>query len=481
MRRNSLIWKLVLSFMLVSLVSAALVAVFIRLTSGSRLYQFVVDQQKSELKTSLVDYYTAKGSWDGIDTAWNQIESELPHPTPPANAAGPSNPQPFSNQSPNQYRRRLFGLSDAQGNVLVPVSSSYPLGSRVDPAVLKAGTPIEVNGVQVGTILTVPPVQPNFTPEENLFLSRTNDALLYATLSALVAALIVGMILARNLIRPLQALTLAAENMAQGDLEQKVTVNSRDEIGQLAKTFNWMSQEVSHGNQLRRQMTADIAHDLRTPLTVIAGYIESMQDGVLAPTPERLALIYTEIERLQNLVTDLRTLSLADAGELPLNRQPISPKYLLERAEALFEHQAEQQKVALCIEADENLPKFIMDEARMIQVFGNLISNSLRYTPEGGEIMLTAKKVDTGVEMSVRDNGCGIDAEQLPHIFERFYRADKSRYSEADSTEESGLGLAIVKALVEAQDGTIRAESAGGQGTTVFIRFETKPSPVYKG
>ena len=480
MRRNSLIWKLVLSFMLVALVSAAFVAVFIRATSGSRLYQFVIDQQKSELKTSLVDYYTAKGSWDGIATAWTQIESELPHPTPPANASGPDHPQPFSNQSPGQFRRRVFGLSDAQGNVLVSVSPSFPQGTRIDQAVLKASTPIQVKGVQVGAILTAP-LQPNFTPEENLFLSRTNDALLYATLSALLAALLVGIILARNLIRPLQALTQAAEHMAQGDLNQKVTVNSHDELGQLAKTFNWMSQEVSRGNQLRRQMTADIAHDLRTPLTVIAGYIEAMQDGVLAPTPERLALIYTEIERLQNLVTDLRTLSLADAGELPLNRQAISSKYLLERAEALFQHQAEQQKVRLSIEADDNLPQLCLDESRMIQVFGNLISNSLRYTPEDGEIVLTAKKVSLDVEMSVRDNGCGIDADQLAHIFERFYRADKSRYSDSNSTEESGLGLAIVKALVEAQDGTIRAESTAGQGTTITLCFETKNPLISKG
>jgi two-component system, OmpR family, sensor histidine kinase BaeS len=473
MRRNSLIWKLVLAFMLVALTSAALVAVFIRMTSGSRLYQFVIDQQKSELKTSLISYYTEKGSWDGIATAWTQIESDLPHPTPPANAAGPGNSQPFSNQSPGRDRRRLFGLSDSQGNVLVSISPSFPQGARIDPTVLKQGTSIQVNGVQVGTILTIP-AQPNFTPEENLFLSRTNDALLYATLSALLAALIVGILLARTLIRPLQALTQAAENMAQGDLDQKVSVNSRDEIGQLAKTFNWMSQEVSRGNQLRRQMTADIAHDLRTPLTVIAGYIESMQDGVLAPTPERLALIYTEIERLQKLVTDLRTLSLADSGELSLNRQPISPKYLLERAQALFEHQAEQQKVVMCIESEENLAQLCLDEARMTQVFGNLITNSLRYTPEGGEIVLSAQKVGNDIEISVRDNGCGIEPDQLPHIFERFYRADKSRYTEAGDSEESGLGLAIVKALVEAQGGTIRAESAAEQGTTIIIRFESK-------
>jgi signal transduction histidine kinase len=229
-----------------------------------------------------------------------------------------------------------------------------------------------------------------------------------------------------------------------------------------------MSREVARVNQQRRQMTADIAHDLRTPLTVIAGYIESMQDGVLAPTPQRLALIYTEISRMQNLVGDLRMLSQVDAGELPLSPQKISPKPLLERSANLFYNQAKQQNVSISVDADTNLPEILVDEARMMQVFGNLLSNALRYTPPEGRIVLAARGIDGKLEMTVQDNGSGILPEDLPFIFDRFHRGDKSRHTEGG---ESGLGLAIVKALVESQGGQVSAESTPGAGTTIRLLF----------
>lgn len=174
-------------------------------------------------------------------------------------------------------------------------------------------------------------------------MDRTNQALTLAPIVALLVALVIGILLARTLTRPLRVLTSAAHRIAEGQLDQQVPVHSKDEIGQLAEAFNRMSRAVAQANLLRRQMTADIAHDLRTPLTVIAGYIESMQEGVLQPTPARLALIYAEIERLQDLVGDLRLLSQADAGELPLLPQWVAPARLLERAAALFQHRAEQQ------------------------------------------------------------------------------------------------------------------------------------------
>ena len=281
---------------------------------------------------------------------------------------------------------------------------------------------------------------------------------------------------ARTLIRPIKVLTTAAENMAGGSLEQNVSVNSQDELAQLATAFNTMSAKVAQANQLRRQMTADIAHDLRTPLTVIAGYIESMRDGILSPTPERLNLIYSEIDRLQDLVGDLRLLSRVDAGELPLHTQMLSPKYLLEKAAAPFQPGAEQQKVALRVEVADNLPQINVDEGRMMQVFSNLLSNALRYTPEGGEITLSAQAVTGGVAIAVRDTGTGIDAETLPRLFDRFYRVDDSRHSEHG---ELGLGLAIARALIEAHGGTIYAESTPGKGTTMHIRLSIQgPAPA---
>jgi signal transduction histidine kinase len=231
-----------------------------------------------------------------------------------------------------------------------------------------------------------------------------------------------------------------------------------------------MSREVARAHSVRRQMTADVAHELRTPLTVIAGYIESMRDGVLLPTPERLSVIYTEIEHLQNLVSDLRTLTQADAGELKLNKQWINSGELLQQAHAIFEHQAAQKGVNLGVIVTEGLPPVEVDEARLAQVMGNLLSNALRYTPAGGRIELGTALDGGRVTLTVRDTGQGIAPEDLPFVFDRFYRADKSR---ADENGESGLGLAIVKALVEAHGGTIEAESVVGSGTTFLIHLPT--------
>jgi signal transduction histidine kinase len=277
-----------------------------------------------------------------------------------------------------------------------------------------------------------------------------------------------GAVLASTLIRPLQALTSAAHKIAAGQLEQQVPVTSSDEIGELAGAFNRMSQQVSGANRLRKQMTADIAHDLRTPLTVIAGYIESMRDGVLQPTPERLVIIYQEIEGLQNLVSDLRMLSQVDAGELPLHKQTVVVPDLLEHAAAPFRHQAEKQAVELVITVEENLPQLQLDEARMMQIYGNLLSNALRYTPAGGQIHLAAHRLGAGVVLSVSDTGLGIAEEELPFIFDRFHRVDKSRHTDAG---ETGLGLAIVKALVEAQGGSVHARSRQGDGAVIEMIF----------
>ena len=423
-RHRSIIWKLSLGFMLVSLLSAALVALFIRYTTNDRFTNLIIDQQRSELKTTLTEYYTTNGSWQGVDTNWQLLKPDSSAPTPPppdpalaSSANTSSNDSPQNGYGPSsRERRKLFGLADANDIVIVAIEPFFLNGSTVPQHVLEKSTSIEINGQKVGTIITAP-LEPRLTPEEYLYLQRTNQALIYAALAAMVIALLVGILLARTIIKPLRALTQAAQNITQGHLEQQVTVQSRDEIGQLAETFNQMSQEVARVNRLRRQMTADIAHDLRTPLTVIAGYIESMQDGVLQPTPERLAIIYDEIERLQDLVKDLRTLSLADAGELTLNPQLFAPKYLLERAIAPYQHLASQQEVTLRMEAEEDLPLIRVDEARMMQIFGNLLSNALRYTPEGGEVVLSALKHEKLIEITVKDTGEGIGDENFATYF----------------------------------------------------------------
>jgi signal transduction histidine kinase len=255
--------------------------------------------------------------------------------------------------------------------------------------------------------------------------------------------------------------------MATGELKQQVSVHSQDELGELAAAFNQMSADLARANHLRRQMTADIAHDLRTPLTVMTGYLESLRDGVLKPSTARFEVMYNEAQHLQRLVEDLRTLSLTDAGELLLHRQPVAPQALLERGAAAFRHRAERQNVTLQVNTDQGLPEINVDPERMAQVLGNLISNALRYTPEGGQIILSARQQADALVLAVQDSGAGIKPEALAHVFERFYRGDASRQQQDG---ESGLGLAIARSLVETHGGWITAQSDGiGCGSTFAV------------
>ena len=441
---RSLALKLTLAFLLVAVAAAGLVALFVRLSGAERLNQLLIDQNRAELEAALVDYYTLNGDWRGVEDYLRSTGNLPPLPPPPDS----KNPQP-----PIPDRREMFGLAGPDGMVILPLPPDFRRGMRVPQHVIDKGEPIEVDGKIVGTILS-PPEPVNLSPEEQAYLERTNQALWLATGSAVLVALIVGVLLARSLTSPVRALTQAANRMTNGELEQQVKVESKDELGQLAQAFNQMSNQLAEKDRLRQQMTADIAHELRTPLTVIAGYAESMKEGVLSPTEDRLALIHNEIEHLQRLVEDLRTLSRADAGELALNRQSLSPTELLKQVAATYGHQAEQKQIELALNIDPDLPNIFADETRLIQVLGNLVSNALRYTPEGGQITLSSHNLENEwIALKVADSGPGIAAEDLPHVFERFYRADDSR-TEADGG--SGLGLAIAKAIIEAHGGKNR-------------------------
>lgn len=466
--KKSLLWKLTLAFVLVAFLTALLVGAIARLTNVYGFARFIVDQQRTNMATALSQYYAANGSWDGVADYWLMIQRQasLTNPNVTDLFTGGDRPDK-DNDLRREDDRRLVGLADADGVVIVPVDVRYPAGSVLPLRILNNGEPIRVDGSRVGTLLLARQVNV-FSAAEQLYLQRTNRALALAVLAALAAAMVVGVVLARTLTRPIDALTHATRQIAAGIYDQQVAVESQDEIGQLAESFNRMSAEVARVQEQRRQMTADIAHDLRTPLTVVSGYIESMRDGVLAPTPERLDLIYAEMDRLQHLVGDLRMLSQADAGELSLNLQTLSPRSLLERVVAVFAHQAVQQKIRLSVDAAETLPQLRLDDARMMQVLDNLVSNAFRYTPAGGEIILSADAAGGKVRLKVADTGTGIPPQELPHIFERFHRVDKSRHSE---TGESGLGLAIVRALVEAQGGRVWAESAVGGGTVIWMEF----------
>ena len=292
-------------------------------------------------------------------------------------------------------------------------------------------------------------------------------AIVYSGMGATIIALLLGILLARTISRPLQDLTRATHLVAEEDLDHEVPVRTKDEIGELAQSFNQMTSRLAHANQLRRQMTADIAHDLRTPTSVIMGFTEALSDGKLDGSPEMYPIMHQEAQQLNHLMDDLRTLSLADAGELPLMKQTVAPQELLERTAAAYQIQAQKQGITLSLDTPTNLPPLNVDPDRMAQVLGNLVSNALRYTPAEGRITLAAASEPTHITLKVQDTGAGIAPDDLPNIFRRFYRADKSRQQNG----ESGLGLAIARSIVEAHGGTIAAASTLGQGTTFLIHL----------
>jgi signal transduction histidine kinase len=446
MKFRSLSFNLILAFLVIIVVGFAIAAGYTRWTTEREFSRLVLDQGQSNFITTVTTYYQVYGSWVGIDSLFQDQP-------------------PTGNTPPNM----MFGmmlprylLVDKDGIVVIP-EAPYHVGDKVPPSKLTNGIQILISGQLVGTALI--PATPQLSPREIAYLARANQALLIGAAGAATLAILLGIFFTRWLTSPLRDLTGAIQKMSKGDLNQQVKVRSRDEVGKLGSAFNTMSSELAKSNQLRKQMTADIAHDLRTPLTVLNGYLEALQDGVLPANKERFAIMYSEVQQLSGLVEDLRTLSLADAGELSMNPQKVSPRGLLEQSFANFSYQAKKFKVKLIMEADEDLPQVMVDPQRMEQVLDNLISNAMRYVKKGGKIVLSAVAREDNVALSVEDDGEGIALEVLPHVFERFYRGDGSRNG---SSGESGLGLAIAKSLVEAVGGTINAFSQGAGKGSIF-------------
>ena len=466
---RSLTLKLTLAFLVVSLTGVALAAIFARWTTLREFDRLIQDQAESSFISDVAAYYQTYGTW--VNVAAN-----IPHRRLPAEAAADrtldhNRPKVQPDRTQSSLPPFSFVLVDQQRLVVVP-GGSYQMGERVSVARLSQGAPIEVGGQVVGTVLRAADTL-MLDAKEQQFLARVNQALFYAALIALVVAFALGLLFARTLAHPLREMTTAAQAMSKGELRHQVPIRSRDELGQLAAAFNQMSANLAHATELRQQMTADIAHELRTPLTVITGYIEALRDGVLKPTPSRFDTMHNEAQQLKRLVEDLRTLSLADAGELPLTIQATPPRALLERLLAAFAHRAEQSRVALKLEVADNLPAAAVDAERIIQVLENLVSNALRHTPAGGEITVSAQAQPDAILFAVQDNGEGIAPDVLPHIFDRFYRGDAARGEESGA---SGLGLAIAKSIVEAHGGSLTAASHGiGAGSTFTVRLPRSP------
>ena len=444
---RSITFKLVLAFIAVSMISTILVVLFTRWRSSEEFRSFLIDQNRPSIVVAFSDYYQQHGSWDGISTA-KLSPQQPPMPTP-------------------QFDRGPYTLVDSKTNQVLMAGEGYQTGGTIPASSISNGIPINSGNQTVGILLINRPVY-RISPSGSTFLDRINLQTLLGGLTAIGLALLLAIFLSRTLTRPIRELTAATQIVSEGNLAHQVPVRSRDELGQLATSFNHMSADLVRSLNLRRQMTADIAHELRTPISIILGHTEAVHDGVLPASKETFEIIREEAERLEHLVDDLRTLSMADAGELKLVVRPYPPEKLIHDARTTYSHQAKQKKITISTKAASDLPEIEIDPHRMKEVFGNIIDNALRYTPQGGRITLSANVVGNTIEMRVQDSGPGVATEELDKIFERFYRTETSRSRDEGG---SGLGFAIAKSIVERHNGRIWAESTPGSGLAVIIRI----------
>jgi signal transduction histidine kinase len=331
--------------------------------------------------------------------------------------------------------------------------------------VLVGGPRAEVkraDGTSIGTLIALPPPQEEPLARPLAFGAAFDRRLMLAAAVSGLVALALAWLLSRRILEPVGALTDAARRLGRGDLAQRVTVRSRDEIGELSQAFNTMADSLARQEALRRTLVTDVAHELRTPLTNLRGQIEAVEDGLVAPSAETLRSLGEEVRLLAHLVDDLQTLSVAQDGGLALERAPLDVRDLVNAAIESLRSMAAEHRLTLCARVPK-LPEVSADPMRIGQVLRNLLANAITHTPAGGTVEASARVLGDTVEIAVADTGSGIPPEHLAQVFERFYRADPSR---ARATGGAGLGLAIVKSLVEAHGGTVAAESPAGAGAT---------------
>jgi signal transduction histidine kinase len=300
------------------------------------------------------------------------------------------------------------------------------------------------------------------------FRSGFFEALAWAGLAAGVVAVVISIFVSRGLSAPIRAMTVASHRISEGRYSERVPTGGRDEVGQLAESFNRMAEKLEQTETMRRQLIGDVSHELRTPLTAIKGSMEGLMDNILPADAETFSQIHEEADRLSRLVDDLQELSRVESGTFSLDRKPVMVTDLVSFTLKRFSRQCEAKGVTLTADLPDSLPTVLVDEDRIGQVLLNLVGNALQYTSSGGQITISARALGREVKLSVTDTGIGIPPEHLPHIFDRFYRVDKSRSRQSGGG--SGIGLTIAKHLVELHGGTIRAESEGaGSGSTFWF------------
>ncbi len=441
-------WKLMAGMVLVALTAIVTLVTWVRSGAEQQVRSFLFGVPMEGAVEQLEDYYQQHGNWVGAEDVLPKSGTGMGH-------GGMSGP-----------RQRI---ADGEGVVVVD-TRRIQVGEALSIQELKQAVVLhDRDGTTVGYWLLESGMGLRYGDEQPL-LERLNEAAWRAGVVAVAVAILASLLMASGLLYPIQQLKQAAHRLANGNYGQRVQVRGRDELAELGQSFNLMAASLQQAEENRRSMTADIAHELRTPLAVQRAQLEAMIDGIDAADVQNLQRVLEQNASLARLVEDLRTLSLAEAGKLHMEMESLALGAFVERVIERFRPSAEQKGVQLEIQCSLAGELCVWaDAGRFEQILNNLLSNALRYTPKGGKIILIEDLFDTMLRLQVLDGGPGIAQDSLAHVFERFYRADGGRSREEGG---AGLGLAIARQLALLQGGELTAANApqGGAVFTLFLR-----------
>jgi signal transduction histidine kinase len=452
----SLGWKLTIAFAIVLVIALGGVYALTRQATEREVRAYMLhggQTDAAQLANSLTDFYQANNGWGGVD---QYLDDQLSG----SSTMGPGH----GNGSPGggMMGTRLL-LADADGTVLF--NQGMPTAQRLSSSRQASAFELTVDGEVVGYLS----FGGGMGIEEQQVVDRLDRAILLAALAGGGAAFVLATVFIIGLLRPVRQLTVAARKLGSGDLTQRVTASSNDEIGELSNSFNEMAGSLEQAEKRRRELTAEIAHELRNPLAVIQARIEGLLDGVYPLNPDELRPALVQSRLLNRLVEDLRLLALVDEGQLELDRRPMDVNRLVREISEAYRPQANKADVDLELkEITAESANALVDAGRISQVVGNLLDNAIRHSSPTKSVFVGVQVSGKDVVITVEDQGEGIAQKDLPHIFSRFYRSDSAR---SRLEGGSGLGLAIARQLVESHGGTISAANADGGGAQFVVRI----------
>lgn len=465
MNRLSITTRLILSFLTIIILTLVLFIVVTNRVVYNRFADLVIKSGTNFSKRVvpiLEQYYQANGTWDGVEN--------LVFDTPGNREGGFGR---FRQENENMMMPGLMITAQDERFLLIDgdeiIFDTNPDGILINNPenLTKFGSPVIVNGKQVGTFL-VASMMGILNESQNIYLARVNRTLIWVGAIAILLVFLVAIWQSKSIIQPLREMAVASRLLAKGDYNQRVQVQRNDELGDMSNAFNLMATELAQQAALRRQLMADVAHELRTPLSVLRIDLESMEDGLMEASPENVRSLQSEVSYLSNLVDDLRMLSMADAGDLRFEKSPVELNSLVRDMVERQQFAARDRKINLKSSLLEKEIYVFGDSQRLSQVLVNLLSNAIQHTPPDNQIFVTTEISDKNAMVKVINYGAWIPGDELERIFDRFYRLDRSRNRNQGG---SGLGLSIARSLIEAHGGKIWAESDEGQSTTFTFKL----------